>query len=718
MPERNVNSQKSRRSKFPTSKILKVLGSDWFAKFNAIRVPGKVVWCNFELARSLGFDVPSSNCMTPRFHRQLIDALSYRALQPDKAVNGRSAITLYADKYGGDGIGNGLGSARSGFLPFGNLYLKGVGITPLFRPDDPGDLAHSHGRVQLNHCLGEAIFGEVDQHLFDRGSTRILAIIDQGDSVVYGDGRTVAIGLGVRCGRQLRPGHLLSRQVHRRSILEAFIKITTETKQLVARRDPARNVETPDIEATMLRVIDDHARATAERFRWRMIHGAVTSSNMEMGGATLDLTTRSAQPRTAPVYFREDYVSFFGNEHIDCATQLKVSYQALVKSIPLRQRQRLNAKSFNFVSKMERAYAHHLQTQLLGATGLKAEVARSLQTEHPDLARRFTETVAVMCSLRNPGSVEMARRVVENVSVLDVFNLLREFPRKYFAAPNEKHTKFIRTVLKPVFKGNRFHVKKKKAEVGKLIAQFELVYRELMNACKAYAKNYYGDLKSMRASITSRAAFENEPINLFRSQLYDDFETAIRTYKLTGETDVLRAIVETKVSESLRRVDALLAQGKSRHLSGGGFVLEMQTIDGINYSIHVRNGLRPTRSLHVEIPIVRCNDSFETGLPGWPRLSLRQIRSLRYRFTTDGWVRSRFVCGRLTKDASGCLVIAFEVNSRLSLAGRLEGAFYPGGSAELRLGDQAAFNGYAFAFPDELEMAKLAEGMHSSDQCE
>jgi hypothetical protein len=385
----------------------------------------------------------------------------------------------------------------------------------------------------------------------------------------------------------------------------------------------------------------------------------------------------------------------------------------LVKSIPRRQRLRLNAKSFNFISEMECAYAQHLQAQLLGATGLKAEVAKLLQTEHADLARRFTETVAVMCSLRNPGSVEMARSVVENVSVLDVFNLLREFPGEYFAAPNHKHIRFIRTALRPVFKGNRFHVNKKRAEVKKLIARFDSIYRELMHACKAYAKNHYGDSKSMRASITLRAAFENEPISLFRSQLYEDFEEAIRTYKLTGEADVLRAIVETKVSASLRRVDVLLAQGKSQHLADGGFALEMQTIDGINYSIRVRKDRRQTRSLLVDIPVVRFSNSFETGLPGWPRLTLSQIRSLRYRFTTNGWARSRFVCGRLVKDASGRLMIAFEVNSRLPLAGRLEGAFYPGGSAERHLGDQAAFNGYAFALPDKIEMAKLAEGMHS-----
>jgi len=711
MPTRDVHPRKPIASKVQTSKILTVLGSDWFAKFKAVSTPGRVVWCNFELARTLGFEVPPSNRMTARFHQQLIEALSYRALRLKHVVNGRPAITLYADKYGGDGIGNGLGSARSGFLPFGNLYLKGVGITPLFRQDDPEDLAHSHGGVQLNHCLGEAVFGEVDQHLFTRGSTRILAIIDQGQSVVYGDGRTVAIALGVRSGSQLRPGHLLSRQVHRRSILEAFIKITTETKQLVVRRHPVRNGEIPDLKATMLRVIDDHARATAERFRWRMIHGAVTSSNMEMGGATLDLTTRSAQPRTAPVYFREDYVSFFGHEHIDCATQLRSSYRALVKSIPRRQRPRLNAKSFNFISEMERAYAQQLQAQLVGATGLKAEVAKRLQAEHADLARRFTETVVAMCNLRNPGSLEMSRRVVENVSVLDVFNLLREFPREYFAAPNNKHSKFIRAALKPVFKGNRFHVNKKRAQVKKLIAQFDRVYRELMNACEAYAKNYFGDSIGMRASIISRAAFENEPINLYRSTLYQDFEEAIKIYRSTGDAEVLRAIVESKVSASLRRVDALLAQGKSRPLSDGGFELEMQTINGIKYSIQAWNDRRQTRSLHVDIPVVRFSDSFETGLPDWPRLSLRQIRSLHYHFTTDGWMSSRVVGARLKKDAEGGPVIRFEIISKLPLAGRLEGISCLGQSSELCLGDRAVTpRGYAFAIPDKEELAKLIQG--------
>jgi len=216
----------------------------------------------------------------------------------------------------------------------------------------------------------------------------------------------------------------------------------------------------------------------------------------------------------------------------------------------------------------------------------------------------------------------------------------------------------------------------------------------------------------MRSSITSRAAFENEPINLYRSRLYGDFEEAIRTYKLTGDDDVLRAVVETNVSASLRRVDALLAQGKAQRLGDGGFELEMQTIRGVNYSVRVRNDRRQTRSLRISIPVNRFSDSFETGLPGWPRLTPGQIRSLRYRFTIDGWVSSRQVQGRLVSGASGRLLIAFEISSRLPLAGRLEGILSLCRTTGLDLADQAPLTGYAFAIPDALELETIKAGLH------
>lgn len=695
--------------KIGASKILDILGPGCFARFTAVKTPGTIIWCNFELAEELGFDVPPSRCMTKPFHRQLVDALSYRVLPAGEDARGRQTITLYADRYGGDGLGGTLGAGRAGFLPYGNLYLKGVGLTPLFRPARVEDFPHSHGGVQINDCLGEAVFGEVNQHLLTQGSTRILAIIDQGDFIVYPNGFTVPIALVVRSGMQLRPGYLLSRQVRRDcSLLEIFKRITSATGQLVKRRDALTSEQIPDIKATMLRIIDDHAQTVAELYRWRMIHGAVTSSNMEMSGAMLDLTSQTSQPRTAPVCFLLEDYSFYGREHIDHATQLRAAYRALVGSIPREQRRLLNARSFNLVAEMQKVYWQHLQVQVLCAAGLKREMAELIRTKHADIAHRFSNTITRMCELRNPGNVEMARGTVEKVSVLDVFTLLRMFPKSYFADTAANHLKDIRSALKPIFKGNRFHVRKKRSVVTALMKEFPHVYRELMETCEVDVKKFYEDASSMRVSITARAAFENEPLKLYRTELYREFDDAIQNYKSTGDVESFRKTVGERISASLRRVDALLMQGKSRRMDDGGFELEMQTIDGINYSIEAWDDRRQTRRLQVSVPVKRIGKYYLTPLAGRPHVTKRQIAQLRYHFTIDDWVNPRMVSVRLSKDAKGQLAIICDPIENLLPVGRLEGAFSLCGDSDgFMEAGEVKFSGYTFAVPDRQELMKL-----------
>src|SRR5690242_11400079 len=274
---------KSRAVRFAETVAFAALGEASFAEFPATRVPGTVVWCNFALARELGFDVPRTNQLTPAFAEQLLEKLSLRALSPGEEISSDEIVTLYADRYGGDGVTPALGAGRAGFLREANLYIKGLGFTPLFRHNDKDDFVHSHGGVHFDDCLSEAIFGEVNHNLFTLGSTRIVAIIDQGMQVTEPSGRQRPIALAVRVGPQLRPGHLLARRARgSQSPLEMFVQMTSATHQLVSNG-------VPDISATMLRVIDDHAQAAAESFRWRMIHGALSPSNMDLSAAMLDL---------------------------------------------------------------------------------------------------------------------------------------------------------------------------------------------------------------------------------------------------------------------------------------------------------------------------------------------------------------------------------------------------------------------------------------------
>ena len=691
------------------SRVLSVLGPEWFAEFTAVNIPGKVIWCNFELARELGFDVPPSNRMTPQFHDQLIEALAYTILERGEDAGNRKTITMYADKYGGVGVAPALGSGRAGFLPYGNLCIKGLGLTPLFKHDDPDDFEHSHGGMPMDEALAESLFGEVNMNLFTQGSARILAIIDHDEFITYPEGHKVPRVLAARAGEQLRPGHLLARHIRREGKrLEMFLRMSRETGQLVMRTIPPAGAKVADIKATMLRIIDDHARTSAEQFRWRMIHGALTSSNMEISGAMLDLPTQSTQPRTAPIYVLPYPDSTFGREHIERAVQLRPMYTALVRDVPRAQRDLLNVKPIDLTGEMDKAYQKHLQVMLLTATGLKTEVSERIQANNSDLVCRFAEVVLKMARLKNWGKVNIGARPVATVSALDIFHLFQVFPALYFAAPHRDHRAKIRASLKPVLKGNRFQVARKQAMVESLIKEFAEVYRELMNACDFLAPEFYGSRQIMQESIKARSAFENQPISsLFRMSMYKELEKAVAAYKAGGDAGIFREVIDRRVTTSLRSVDGLLAQGTFRRMDDGGFELQRRTIDGVNYSVRAWNTPRQPRRLHVSLSVERDGGNYVTALPGEPRLSESEVKSLSYSFTTDGWVNCGEVKARLMQD-KGRLTVDFKGITVFPRVGRLAGALHVRGGRRLCSKDVVtALGEYPFAIPDQRELRQL-----------
>jgi hypothetical protein len=615
------------------SPILHALGPLAFAEFQTYRCPGTVLWCNFDLLRELGFDVPQSNQLTPELNQQLLAAFSLRAVNGD-AVNGHELLTLYADKYGGEGVSPALGAGRAGFLSHGNLYVKGLGFTPLFRHNDAEDFVHSHGGVHLEDCLSEAVFGEVAHNLFTLGSNRIVAIIDQGKHVTEPSGRERHIALAVRAGAQLRPGHLLAKRARgSRTPLEMFVSITRATGQLVSAFD------VPDVSATMLRVIDDHAQTAAESFRWRMIHGALSPSNMDISGAMLDLPTQSTQPRTAPIFLLDYVKSAFGTEHKERGFHLAEMYRRVLRATDAATRARFNAKWINVSDVMDEAYERHLQVRLLAAAGLKTDLARQIQNEHPDVGESFAKLLVELATLKNRGSACVARKVVEDVSVVDVFNLLGEAPREYFSGRLSRE--IVLKHLKPVYKGNRFHVAKRMAQVDSLASEFERLYRELMSLSAAYAGDYYDSVAAMQASIVGRAAFENEPIDaLYCHTLYQRLNEAIEKYKASGKTEYISEVIDATIARSLRSVDGLLAQGDWLALEDGGIEIEKRTIRGVTHSVRAWDDAAQTRRLcvnEVEVEVSELIGRLESGyvfvIPD--RQELRQFLARRRSGATE-----------------------------------------------------------------------------------
>ncbi|HYV83070.1 MAG TPA: hypothetical protein VE931_06140 [Pyrinomonadaceae bacterium] len=611
------------------SPIIDTLGPLSFAEFQAYRSPGTVLWCNFDLLRELGFAVPETNQLTPELNQQLLDAFSLRAVNGDD-LNGHELLTLYADKYGGEGVSPALGAGRAGFLAHGNLYVKGLGFTPLFRHNDADDFVHSHGGVHLEDCLSEAVFGEVTHNLFALGSNRIVAIIDQGKHVRMPSGRRRHIALAVRAGAQLRPGHLLAKRARgSRSPLETFVSITRATGQLVTTSDA------PDVSATMLCVIDDHAQTAADSFRWRMIHGALSPSNMDISGAMLDLPTQSTQPRTAPI-FKLDYAgSAFGTEHKERGYHLAEMYRKVLRATDAVTRERFNAKWINVSNLMDEAYERHLQVRLLAATGLKTDVARRIQTEQPDVGESFAKLLMEMAALKNSGSACVARKVVEDVSVVDVFNLLGKAPGEYFSGRLTRGR--VVKHLKPVYKGNRFQVAKRRVHVDSLAREFVRIYGEVMN----YAVDFYDSAEAMKASVIARASFENEPIDaLYCHSLYQKFNEAIAEYKASGKTECISEVIDTTIAQSLRSVDGLLAQGDWRMLEDGGIEIERRTIGGVSYSVRAWDDEAQTRRVCVNEVEFKATDivgrlegGYVFAIPD--RQELRQLLTQRRNGATE-----------------------------------------------------------------------------------
>jgi len=125
------------------------------------------------------------------------------------------------------------------------------------------------------------------------------------------------------------------------------------------------------------------------------------------------------------------------------------------------------------------------------------------------------------------------------------------------------------------------------------------------------------------------------------------------------------------------------------------------------------SGLREfLADLHVSIPVERKRDHFVTRIPNLPRLTKRQIPSICYRFTTDGWKNSREVGSRLTHDEHGSAMIEFDILCAFPLIGRLDGAFYlrgEGGPGWRKATPR--FGGYVFAIPDRQELNGMLVGV-------
>jgi hypothetical protein len=695
------------------SSILSALGPTMFAECTATWVPGTVAWCNVDLARELGFRVPRSNRMTAELNDQLVSAFSYRLLPKAAVLEGRKPITLFADRYGGEGIGNHHGSARGALYPWGDLFLKGIGATPLLR-DDPSDFYHSHGGTHLWHGLYVAALGELCTNLFANGAARILAVIDQGDYTTYPSGELIPRGIEVRVGSHLRPAHvLLRRNAGVPPAWKLFLAMTRTSGQLVMSRGTSR----PDLRSTMLRIIDVQARAAAEHARWRLPHVAVSPSNLQLDASLLDLAQSRTNPRSVPMVpeprVPETWIP--RSDYMDRVSALTLTYRAVRRSMSESRMRRMNAGPLQVEAEVEKAYRRHLDVQLLRAAGIKQVAAERLQQQAPELVRQFADVLSGLSSLSNPAAMGKVRLYDGRAAVADVFGMLRLLPARYFRHPRRDLTDAIRSGLRLVHAGSPTRVARRKKACKTWIAELAKLYPAIMQGCRRLALREYRSVAAMERSIKARAEFENRPIEPFYFDTrHKSFTGAALQYRGDQNVEAVRRLMDTTVGSSVRDVDALLASGSPRRLPDGGWQLQARCIAGLRYAVWASEDAAAKRRLHVEFAVRRRGDGFVADLPGQPHLTSRQLDALRYVYSVDGWTTRHVVRGRLQRKGRGGGVMSFTPVRPKRPFGMLEGYFIVGRSRSLVIKDGGSpFRGYAFAVPDGAELDRITAARRS-----
>lgn len=586
------------------SPILSVLGPTRQAAFRVAPAPGQVLFLDPYAARLYGLPVPPGHHVTPEYAAGLLRGYCVRSVVPRiaetefdpatrlrkarpgedpkgvadhysdygfRAVNlplDGTASAMYADRYA-QSEGHG-GSARGGFTADGNIYIKGVGITPLYN-QAKADYRHSGGWENTRWSIIDTVRLLLSENLFTRHGIRPIAIFGLDVFVPIGDWYTDGfthlgmdqVGILLRGGAHYRNAHFIE-QSRYDAWVPTIIKILQEaqgvpedrrTVDAAARKavagstieagtvtfgtiDPAmfmRAARTmdllafheideavePDLAQTLAGLIDLVAQHCAEQWRWGEAHGTPSFGNLQIDGSNLDPTTNSAVPRRGPMQSNPATAPFGsgpGYEFFMLEEAIRNIYETLRGNLTDAQQRQFHLTEMNIHTLFHEKLEHeHLPIQMLRATGLKQEVVNELWREYPKLARSLGQSLLALSRLQNPGKAVRiyarysdypvnAEQAVKEASVVDLFGALGPFAERYFADTDADHLRTFIQLLEPIFKGE---VETQREALVRLAREFLQLYGQVMQIVQKDYLTYYDSLDDMQTAIAARARFEN-----------------------------------------------------------------------------------------------------------------------------------------------------------------------------------------------------------------
>ena len=268
---------------------------DILSPFELKRLVGThILFHNARLAEDLK-KLPNSIVSEESFLQDFSFVMEEMAQMWQLQIDNSHTKSVYAEHYGGDGIGRNGGGVRC--ANDGNVLLKGIGTNHLVGKDTK--FSHANGSLALLDAVTETIYSEVLLELLPVGTVRCLGILVTGADKAYcpfssanADDTTVgAILVREKC---FRPAHLMR---------SAFIPhIGLDQGNKFAEFNRLKRLFTsiqPEFasQGGFVKVINQYLYKQADQFAFariaRIFHGAVSSSNVAIDGKWLDLNTAS-----------------------------------------------------------------------------------------------------------------------------------------------------------------------------------------------------------------------------------------------------------------------------------------------------------------------------------------------------------------------------------------------------------------------------------------
>ncbi len=294
--------------------------------------------------------------------------------------------TLFAERYGGEGVGFHGGGVRVG--SDGELQIKGLGQNPL--AGEGSLLDYSHGGLSIFEGIQEAIWSEVFDRALPFGAVRCPAVLSTGSPcwwVIdrwgdalrgrYGDDVYLPRGLLVR-EAAIRPAHFERAMLHRPPAhVAATLPSDVERVRSAIRALPdvlpvphgAEGLSPAErLRAGTLEMARRFAEQGAAAKSKRLIHGNISPSNICLDGRWIDFGSVTALPGWGNV---GGYGPFWDDsEHFarifsTLCFNIRKYYPARGEPVPQQE---------ELLDQYVRAHARSLELRFLALTGLPFEL--------------------------------------------------------------------------------------------------------------------------------------------------------------------------------------------------------------------------------------------------------------------------------------------------------------------------------------------------------